>query len=242
MPKTTAKTISPKLTKLCKWSKIEEVNERLDRGDSPNSVHKFINSNGFKIGTPLVYEYAKLRKQALVEGINVEYILRASAKNVKEQTLTPVVDPNTPQNIESMNKLKSEIDALDVLIERGYATLQSNPEIPISPSTMMTAIKLKNELTDGNHGFLTNYGMASLRDLEANKYQAFMEHLIQYIPEDVREAALDDLEEIEESYYKGTPYYNEYLHSRGDLDDIEIARRLQEVDNTPEPQGAIDGV
>lgn len=212
--------ISPKLIELCKWKHIQEVNNRLDQGDSPNSVCTFINKNGFKISTPLIYEYAKLRKKALVDGLNIEHMIGIAGK--------PLIDKDDPNTKTSMQKLKSEIDALDLIIQGGYHTLQEWADRPIAPKTMMDAIKLKNELTDGNHGFLTNYGMEQLRAIEQNKYELIMNHLISYIPEDKREEAVAAIEQIEDEYYQGTEYYEEYLRAK-ELPESEIQRRLEEA-------------
>lgn len=215
--------ISPKLIELCKWKHIQEVNNRLDQGDTPNSVCTFINKNGFKISTPLIYEYAKLRKKALVDGLNIEHMIGIAGK--------PLVDKDDPNTKSSMQKLKSEIDALDCLIQAGYRTLQEWADRPIAPKTMMDAIKLKNELTDGNHGFLTNYGMEQLRAIEQNKYELIMNHLISYIPEDKRDEAVSAIEQIEDEYYQGTEYYEEYLRAK-ELPESEIQRRLEEASKT----------
>ena len=94
---------------------------------------------------------------------------------------------------------------------------------------MMDAIKLKNELTDGNHGFLTNYGMEQLRAIEQNKYDLIIQHLISYIPEELREEAIDKIDEIEDEYYQTTDYYEEYLRAKGTLSENDIQKRLAEV-------------
>lgn len=195
--------MSPKLASLCRWKHIQEANNRLDQGDSPNSVATFINKNGFKISVPLVYEYAKLRKKALVDGINIEHMVGIASK--------PLIDKSDPTTKSTSEKLKSEIDALDKIIQKGYNTLIEWADKPIAPKTMMDAIKLKYDLTDGNHGFLTNYGMEQLREIEQNKYQLLMEHLISYIPEDKKQEAVDKLSVLEDEYYQTTPYYEEYI-------------------------------
>lgn len=215
---------SPKLQELVKWKYINEVNQRLDQGDTPNSVWTFIKANGLQIGRPLVYEYAKMRKKALVDGLNIEHMI----SNAKPDP-TSLFDKNDPLTKSSSSKLKSEIDALDRLIQSGYNTLLAWGDRPIAPKTMMEAIKLKSELTDGNHGYLTNYGMENLRQIEQTKYNLIMQHLIQYIPEDMREEAINQIETIEDNYYQTTDYYEEYLRSRGDLSEIMIQKRLEEV-------------
>lgn len=209
--------ISPKLIELCKWKHIDEVNARLDQGDTPNSVCTFINKNGFKISTPLIYEYAKMRRKAIVDGVNMEHLIG----------VVKPVDRNDPATKSSAQKLKSEIDALDKIIAQGYNTLVEYADRPIAPKTMMDAIRLKNELTDGNHGFLTNYGMEQLRSIEQNKYQLIIEHLVSYIPEEVRQEAVDKIADIEDEYYQGTEYYEEYLKAL-ELPENEHKRRMEE--------------
>ncbi len=211
--------MSPKLASLCKWKHIQEANNRLDQGDSPNAVATFINKNGFKISVPLVYEYAKLRKKALVDGINIEHLVGIASK--------PLIDNKDPAVKSTKAKLKSEIDALDKIIQGGYNTLIEWADRPISPKIMMDAIKLKNDLTDGNHGFLTNYGMEQLKEIEQKKYQLLMEHLISYIPEDKKQEAVDKISILEDEYYQTTPYYEEYVKALG-LSEEEQKKKLDE--------------
>lgn len=210
--------ISPKLMSLCRWKYINEVNKRLDDGESPLVVVKYINKMGFEISHPMVYEYQKLRKKALIDGINVEQLVGLSDK--------PLIDLSDPQNKTTSRKLKSEIEALDILIEAGYNTLIEQADRPIPPKLMMDAIKLKYELTDGSHGFLTNYGMAELKELEQKKYQLLMEHLIRYIPKDKQKEAVDKMSAIEDEYYQGTQYYEEYVKSL-DISDKEKQKKLK---------------
>lgn len=219
--------ISPKLIELCKWKHINEVNNRLDSGDTPNSVCDFINANGFKISRPLIYDYAKMRKKALVDGLNINHMIGIASQ--------PIIDKDDPATKSTSRKLRSEIDALDMIIQGGYNTLKEWADRPIAPKTMMEAIKLKNELTDGNHGFLTNYGMEQLRAIEQNKYQLLLEHLISYIPEDKQQEAIDKMDTIEDEYYQTTDYYEEYLRAKG-LSEAEIEKRLTEVNNQSEEE------
>lgn len=209
--------LSPKLIELCKWKHIQEVNNRLDAGDTPNSVCDFINANGFKISRPLIYDYARMRKKALVDGLNINHMIGVASQ--------PIIDKDDPVTKSTSQKLKSEIDALDMIIQGGYRTLQEWDDRPIAPKTMMEAIKLKNDLTDGNHGFLTNYGMEQLRAIEQNKYQLLIQHLVSYIPEELQQEAIDKMDTIEDEYYQTTDYYEEYIKAL-DVPEEEKKRRL----------------
>ena len=214
--------MSPKLANLCKWKHIGEVNKQLDEGQSPNSVAAFINRRGFKISVPMVYEYSKLRRQALLKGIAIERLVGVATDK------TPVLDKQDPDTQVTQNKLRSELDALNLLIQSGYNSLRSWTDSgkPIAPKTLMDAIKLKHELTDGELGFLTNEGLEELRDVERKKYNMLMEHLISYIPEDKREEAVSKMEVLEDEYYQETPYYEEYVKALN-LTDAEKRKKLE---------------
>ena len=139
----------------------------------------------------------------------------------------PVHDVQSNEFKTSKDKLKSEIDALDLIIQRGYDSLLQNPDKDVNPRILMEAIRLKNDLTDGNHGFLTNYGMEHLRNIENAKYQLIIEHLLEYIPEDKKSESLNQISFIEEEYYKQTDYYEEYLRAAGNLTEDEIQYKLR---------------
>lgn len=211
--------VSPKLVEFSRWRLISEVNSQLDRDISPNSVHSWVVQNGFSISLPMVYEYARARKKALVDGVSMEHVLGIVGK--------PMVDKMSSTYQTARDKLKSEIDALDMIVQRGYELLKKNPDTEIAPKDMMAAIKLKNELTDGNHGFLTNFGMKHLRDIENAKYSLIIDHLLSYIPDNQKAEAIERIAEIEDNYYQTTDYYEEYLRASGDLTEDQIQRKLE---------------
>lgn len=209
---------SPKLLELTKWEKIDKVNSMLDDGISPAKVCEWINKNGFSISVPLIYDYNKMRKQAIIEGIQVTKIInpiqRIPVINSKEK--------QTEHYQDNRNKLKNELDALDHLIQKGYETLVAYEDRPVSPKLMMEAISLKNNITKGNHMNLTDYGIEYLKELEQKKFQVVLETLLQFVPEDERNQAIEAIEQAEDEFYKDTEYYDEYLKAKGEtLDDEE---------------------
>lgn len=218
--------VSPKLVELSKQKFIAKVNEMLDNDESPNQVCAYINKQGFKISVPMIYEYAKIRKKAMVNGLTMqELVTNVTANRDAESALTTLSDEPTKQY---KSHLRNELDALDMIIQNGFETLKKLGD-NIPPRLLMDAIRLKNELTDGNHMFLTPYGIQQLKEIEANKYQLLMEHLIEYIPEDKREQAISELAILEDEYYQKTPYYEEFLRSNKKLTEAEIQARLREV-------------
>lgn len=214
-----APKISPKLIDFAKWEHIDEVNSRLDAGDSAYSVHKWVTANGYKISIVWMNEYAKLRKKALVDGVSMNHMLGIVGR--------PIFDLDELSMRSSKDKLRSEIDALDLIIQGGFNTLKDWTDRPIMPNVLMAAIKLKNDLTDGNHGFLTNFGMEHLRDIEAAKYSLIINHLISYIPRNKQKKAIAKIAEIEEEYYKSTDYYEEYLRTSGEYSEEQIEQKLK---------------
>lgn len=222
--------ISPKLKELYSWEHIEEVNQMLDAGETPNSVCNWINRKGFKISKPFIYDYAKLRKYAVVNSISLSKILGIEKKSEPKM--------KTGDSFNSRkSKLTSELDALDAIIELGFESIETywkNKPVPVS--TLMQAIKLKNELTDNQHGFLTPYGIEQLTLMEKEKYEVLTNTLLQFVPEEQREEALQAMEEAEENYYKtcsSAQYYEEYLRACG-LSEDEIQRKLREAEEEQE--------
>ena len=206
--------ITPKLENFMKWKKISQVNKMLDAGDLPAKIHDWVNKNGFKISPPLVYRYAKLYRQSKLASMTME-------------KLVSPFDPDLAKNIEMIratqkiaevaggdDKVRTEMDALDYLIQRGYSTLKQYKDLPITPNTMMKAIELKNKITEGSHEGYTSYGLESLRKLEHGKYQIVLSTLMEFVPKDKREEAIEAIERTEDEYYKGTEFYEEYLSSK----------------------------
>lgn len=220
-------TYSPKLIELTEWSKINTVNKMLDRGDSPAQVTKYINKQGFKISAPLVYQYNKMRKQAVVEGTQVEQMINP----IRKPVIKPVseAEKQTEKYKEQTGKLKNEIQALDRIINKGYETLLTLDDRPIPPKLMMDAIKLKNEITDGSHQHLTEYGISHLREVEQGKFQAVLTALLTFVPEEVREQAIDAIDKAEDEYYRGTDYYEDYLKAKEQANESDDSDEIEET-------------
>lgn len=222
--------LSPKLIELCKSPLIDSVNAMLDAGESPNSVCKFVNGKGFKISVPLMYEYSKIRKQCIINNINIEHLIGVT------KAKQPDVQVRKGDNFQGRkNKLKSEIDAIDRVIQLGYDSLETfygsenGVGKPVPIATMLAAIQLKNSLTDGAHGFLTAYGLNQLREVEQQKYEILFDTIMSFIPDELRGEVQAKVAEAEDEYYQTTDYYEEYLRAKG-LPEDEIAQRLEELE------------
>ena len=204
-------TNSKKLDALCRWAHIGTVNEKLDSGENPNKVYAWITSAGFKISLPMVYEYAKRRKQAIVTDIlskqNVTVISAEPCQGVRR---VPIVNPRAV----AIKRLKSELDALEAVIQLGYQTLCNLPAGEITPKLMLEAIALKNKITEGAYGNLTEFGLYHLKELEDKKITQIAELFFRYIPQDKRDEVIAAMEAFEDDFYIHTDYYTEYLKAK----------------------------
>lgn len=209
--------LSPKLAELVRWEKIQFVYQLLDSGETPNAVAKWIRKNGFQISNPLVYEFCKIRDAAVLNGISMEKIF-----GVNTQTTIKQGDKFNAKK----TKLKNELDALDRIIEMGYNSLDNWKDKPLPISTLMTAIKLKNDLTDGYFMGYTDYGIQQLTLMEKQKYEILIDVLMKYIPDELREQAMAEVATTEDEYYKKSEFYEDYLRASG-LSEKEIAIKLK---------------
>jgi hypothetical protein len=220
-----------KLEQLAEWNKRVFVDKMLDDGDSPNKVHKWINENGLKVSVPTVYSYAKRRKEAIMKGVKMEAIADKRTKKGKAHRGTKddsyadkVIEENQTHKKDSTNKrtkkkndpkedteerkqqhmgvkrVKSDLEIIDAIIDKGYGTLQMMEVI--SPDMALKAIKLKNEITGGNHNGLTMYGLEEIRLREAARENAMLAILLEYIPEEKHEEVLTKMEAATRDYYE----------------------------------------
>lgn len=225
MPKPERKIpYSPKILELCKHPRIAEVNKLLDEGTPPIKVLRFVQRDlEFQMSQPLIYDYARLRKQAVAESITVVDVMAPLDRTkVLSKELDPLILKET--KTESVLKVKSEIDILDYLIGRGYETLVNYKDTPVPPNVMMEAIKLKDQLTAGAHNNLTPYGIDYLKQLEEGKYRVILQAILKFIPEDKIQEAMSAVETAEDEYYKQTDYYEDYLKAkeRQKAEEVEI--------------------
>lgn len=183
-----------KLEKLVKWEKVSEVNDMLMNGISPHKVSEWCKDNGFSISHPKLYEYKEYLQTAITKQITVERLLGIG------------VPKRAPIQLQALgitaakDMVKNEIDVLDAIVQRGFAALQASPTVKLQDA--MRAIELKQKLTGGSHGGLTNYGLDQLRELEKAKFSAIIEVVLKYLPEDKHEELEGAIAEAERDYYE----------------------------------------
>lgn len=209
-----AKRNKSKLEMLLAWNKRPFVDKMLDDGDSPNKVHKWICDNGLELSVPTVYTYAKKRKEAIMNGVKFEVIKekKGSSGSAKSQNATKKSagskkkkeeEQPTQADKEQLNKtvkrVMSELEILDAVIDKGFSTLQQMEVI--SPDMALKAIKLKHEITGGEHQGITMYGLEQIRLREAARENAMMAIMLEYIPEEKQDEVLEKMERTTREYY-----------------------------------------
>jgi hypothetical protein len=196
-----------KLEKLVKWEHVDEVNDMLMNGVSPHKVSEWCKEMGFTISHPKLYEYKALLQEAITKHITVERIL-----GIGVPKRTPIVLQALGLT-SAKNLVKNEMEVLDAIVQRGYDALTNSPTIKIQDA--LRAIELKNKLTQGQHAGLTGYGLDQLRELEQAKFQAIVEVVLQYLPEDKHDELQEAIAMAERTFYEeqAPEYLEEYERS-----------------------------
>lgn len=182
-----------KLERLVKWDHIDTVNEMIMAGISPKQVQVWCEERGFKISHPKLYEYKEILQTAVTKRITVERLL-----GIGVPKRTPIVlQALGIQGVKNM--VKNELEVLDNIIHLGMAALSTSPTIKIE--TALKAIELKNKLTEGKHAGLTGYGLDQLRELEQAKFNAIVNVVLTYLPEDKHEELEAAIAKAEREFY-----------------------------------------
>lgn len=205
------------LERLVKWDRVGEVNDMLMNGISPHRVSEWCKDNGFSISHPKLYEYKEYLQTAITRQITVERLLGIGVpkrESIQLQALGITA---------AKDMVKNEIDVLDAIVQVGFNALQQNPTVRLQDA--MRAIELKQKLTGGSHGGLTNYGLDQLRAIETAKFQAMVDVVMEYLPEDKHEELGEAIAEAERNYYEE--------HAPDLIDDYE-AQLQDELDKNPD--------
>lgn len=205
---------------------IEEVNKMLDIPASIQSIKEYLDKQGFNISWSYLSKYRKIRQAYSAEENNLEdFIKKAPVKKLIENQEKEV------QEGSQVNKLKSDLEFLDMVIQSGsdqLKTLIKENDYLITIDNVFKAIELKDKLTDGALAGLTQFGIKNLQEITEKKYMQLLQSMFKHVPDSEKQKVLTELEEVEEDYYKGTDYYEDYLRNIGKTEK-EIQKKLKEV-------------
>ncbi len=207
---------------------IDDVNRLIDLDTSISDIKRFLDSKDFLISRQYISIYKKIRKNlAAEEQILDDFIEKSTVSKLIEDQEKSLKEGS------SASKLKNDLEFLDMVIQTGtdqLKTLIVNNDYMISIQEVFKAIELKDKLTDGALEGYTDFGIKNLQQITENKYIELLEYMFKYIPEKDRSKLLNELEEVEEEYYKSTDYYEYYLRNIG-KSEAEIQRKLKELDD-----------
>ena len=207
---------------------IDDVNRLIDLDTSISDIKRFLDSKDFLISRQYISIYKKIRKSLAAE----EQILDDF---IEKSTVSKLIDEQEKSLKEdsSASKLKNDLEFLEMVIQTGtdhLKTMIANNDYMISIQDVFKAIELKDKLTDGALEGYTDFGIKNLQQITENKYIELLEYMFKYIPEKDRSKLLNELEEVEEEYYKSTDYYEYYLRNIG-KSESEIQRKLKELED-----------
>lgn len=193
---------------------------------SLSEIKKYLDEKGFNISLTYLGRYRRIRKSYSAEENNLEdFINKAPVKKLIEDQEREI------QSGSQTNKLKSDLEFLDMVIQSGsdqLKTLIKENDCLITIDNVFKAIELKDKLTDGALAGLTQFGIKNLQEITENKYMQLLQSMFKYVPDSEKQKVLSKLEEVEEEYYKGTDYYEDYLRNTGKTEK-EIQKKLKEV-------------
>lgn len=205
---------------------IDEVNKMIEVKTSLKDIKAYLNKQGFNISTAYLGRYRKIRKSYSAEENNLEdFIKKAPVKKLIEDQEKEI------QSGSQVNKLKSDLEFLDMVIQSGsdqLKTLIKENDYLITIDNVFKAIELKDKLTDGALAGLTQFGIKNLQEITEKKYMQLLQSMFKYVPDEEKQKVLAELEVVEEDYYKETDYYEDYLRNTGKTEK-EIQKKLKEV-------------
>lgn len=199
-----------RLERLCQWEHIDKVNDMLRAGVSAGKVAMWCRENGFTISNPKMYEYKDMLLGSLARDINVETMLGIGVVR------KPIIIKNEAYK-ETVRKAKSDLEILEEIIQKGFRSIADNPNIGYKDA--MKAIELRNRLTKGGLNNLTIEGLEQLRELENAKFEAVLEIIKQYVPEDKWPELEEAIEEAERNYYEENAPHLLKIYDESDKDE-----------------------
>lgn len=205
---------------------IDEVNRMIDLKSSIKDIRAYLEKQGFSLSNDYISKYRKIRKSLSAEENNLEdFIKKAPVKKLIEDQEKEI------QSGSQVNKLKSDLEFLDMVIQSGsdqLKTLIKENDYLITIDNVFKAIELKDKLTDGALAGLTQFGIKNLQEVTEQKYMQLLQSMFKHVPDSEKQKVLSELEEVEEEYYKGTDYYEDYLRNIGKTEK-DIQKKLKEV-------------
>lgn len=219
------KDLPPKVQKLIKAPFIQEINDLIMQNVSLEVLYQHCKVKNFEISKGYLGIYRKyLLKSGAEETYTVQHLEKTKLGNYAFK----------PSNITKEDKLKSDLDIIDQVIQTGAKQFKEDLERQVDLDEVFKAIDLKNKITGGANYNLTNYGIKHLTELTEAKYAMAIKILLSYIPRHQQQEAIHKMEEAEENFYRQTEYYEDFLRAKG-YTEKEIRVKLDDNQSNTSP-------
>lgn len=103
------------------------------------------------------------------------------------------------ETFDTVEKVYSDIQVLDEIIQKGYNALQYTETADIPHA--LRAIEIRAKLTDNSMQGLSLVGLRELRMRTQAKHSAMLDSIMKYVPEEQHEELLDYIDEQERAFY-----------------------------------------
>lgn len=203
--------IPPKIKKLMKSRYIDTVNKMIDNKMSLREIKKYLDSKNYVLSINYISKYRSYRKKLGVEKVNLD-------KFLNDATISKIVVEPAKKTDEKDDRLKNDLEFLDMVIQTGAKGLRTQIEKNdsiITIDNVFDAIKIKDQITDSALGGMTGYGIENLTRMTEEKYMTLIRHMFDYIDQDKKDKLLKELDLVEEDFYRNTDYYKDFLRSKG---------------------------
>lgn len=193
-------------------TKIHSEFDKADGGGNSMTYDEMVElckEYGLEISKASLSRYRERRVESIETGIPLEELLdqRRKAGNIidirtpKEERgdSETLSGSNFDDTFNTVDKVYSDIQVLDELIQKGYNALRYTQTA--EANHMLRAIEIKAKLTDNSMQGLSLVGLRELRMRSQAKHSAMLDAIMKYVPEEEHEELLDYISEQERAFY-----------------------------------------
>lgn len=193
-------------------TKIHSEFDKADAGGESMTYDEMVElaaEYGLQISKASLSRYRERRVESIETGTPLEDLLD------RRRRTGNIIDIKTPNENQSEHKLPgggtfeetfdtvekvySDIQVLDEIIQKGYNALQYTETADIPHA--LRAIEIRAKLTDNSMQGLSLVGLRELRMRTQAKHSAMLDSIMKYVPEEQHEELLDYIDEQEKAFY-----------------------------------------
>lgn len=187
-----------------------KVDEALDSGETYDYIIELCETYDLEISKASLSRYKTKRTEAITSGVPLEELLdmRKKSGNVidiqskKADTMGQGKSgaERYDDTFNTLDKVYNDIQVLDEVIQKMANGLKYTEvvEVPLG----IRAIEARAKITNNSLGGLSLIGLRELKLRGSAKNDAMLSVLLKYIPEELHEEVLQDIERTEQEYYE----------------------------------------